>query len=240
MCGRFTLHTPREILTRRFQVDLDAPDLTPRYNIAPSQPVLTVRLARDGRRRGEEMRWGLVPHWAKGIEGLPSMINARVESAPVRAAYRDAFARYRCLILADGFYEWRAAPLKGGRKRPYWISLASGEPFAMAGLWARWKRTDDLFLRDDLHSCAILTTAANECVAPLHDRMPVILHPEAESAWIDPALDGAIERLRELLVPVPAEALVAQPVSTRVNSAMNDGADLIQECDEPHAGFAPE
>ena len=240
MCGRFTLHTPREILTRRFQVDLDAPDLTPRYNIAPSQPVLTVRLARDGQRRADEMRWGLVPHWAKGLDGLPSIINARVESASSRAAYRDAFARYRCLIPADGFYEWRATPLRGGRKRPYWISLASGEPFAMAGLWARWKRTDDLFLRDDLHSCAILTTAANECVAPLHDRMPVILHPEAESAWLDPALDGAIERLRELLVPVPAEALVAQPVSTRVNSAMNDGADLIQECDEPHAGFAPE
>ena len=240
MCGRFTLHTPREILTRRFQVDLDAPDLTARYNIAPTQPVLTVRLARDGRRRAEEMRWGLVPHWAKGIDGLPSMINARVESAPSRAAYRDAFARYRCLILADGFYEWRAASLEGGRKRPYWISLASGEPFAMAGLWARWKRTDDLFLRDDLHSCAILTTAANECVAPLHDRMPVILHPEAESAWLDPALDGAIQRLRELLVPVSAEALVAQPVSTRVNSATNDGADLIQECDEPHAGFGPE
>ena len=240
MCGRFTLHTPREILTRRFQVDLDAPDLTPRYNIAPSQPVLTVRLARDGQRRADEMRWGLVPHWAKGLDGLPSMINARVESASSRAAYRDAFARYRCLIPADGFYEWRATPLRGGRKRPYWISLASGEPFAMAGLWARWKRTDDLFLTDDLHSCAILTTAANACVAPLHDRMPVILHPEAEAAWLDPTLDGATERLRELLVPVSAEALVARPVSTRVNSAANDGADLVQECDEPHAGFGPE
>ena len=128
MCGRFTLHTPREILTRRFQVDLDTPDLTPRYNIAPTQPVLTVRLARDGQRRAKEMRWGLVPPWAKAIDGLPSMINARVESAPSRAAYRDAFARYRCLSPADGFYEGRTAPLLGGRKRPYWISLASGEP----------------------------------------------------------------------------------------------------------------
>ena len=241
MCGRFTLHTPREILSRRFQVDLGSTsELPARYNVAPTQPVLTFRVARDGRRRAEEMRWGLVPHWAKGIDGLPSMINARVESAPSRAAYRDAFARYRCLIPANGFYEWRASPLEAGRKRPYWISLVSGEPFAMAGLWARWRRTDDLFLKDDLLSCAILTTAANECVAPLHDRMPVILHPEAESAWLDRALDGDLERLRELLVPVPAEALTARPVSMRVNSAANDGPDLIEECDDARAGFAVE
>jgi putative SOS response-associated peptidase YedK len=238
VCGRFTLHTPRDILARRFQVDLDnLAELAPRYNVAPTQPVPAVRIGFDGGRRAEPMRWGLIPHWTKQQSELPSMINARSETAARMRAYRHSFAQQRCLILADGFYEWRSPALARGPKQPYWISLASGEPFAFAGLWARWKRTDDLFLTDDVRSCAILTTAANEAVAPIHDRMPVILHPEAESSWIDPGLDDQTDRLSELLVPIPPEALAVRPVSRRVNSARNDGPDLIVEEDDARAGF---
>lgn len=239
MCGRFTLHTPREVLSRRFEVDLaEDLELRARYNIAPTERVLAVRVASDGRRRAELLRWGLVPAWAHRLDELPGMINARAETAATRPAYRDSFRSRRCLILADGFYEWKPSPA-GGPKTPYWISLASGEPFAMAGLWAIWQRRDDLFDREPLRSCSILTTASNPLVGPIHERMPVILHPEAESSWLDHALDGRTAELRDLLVPVPAEALRARPVSFAVNSTRNDGPHLIRETDDPRAGFGP-
>jgi putative SOS response-associated peptidase YedK len=232
MCGRFTLHTPKEILAARFAVDLGGVDLAPRYNVAPTQPVLAVRAGEAGARRAELMRWGLVPTFAKEAKSS-GMINARVESAATRPAYRVAFRRHRCLILADGFYEWQ----RGGRggKTPYWISLASGEPFAMAGLWSFW-RARELFATEPVISCAILTAPANPAVAPIHDRMPVILHPEAEAAWIERG-EQDVERLRALLVPVPAEALRAVPVGLRVNSPRNDGPDLIRPEDIPRLGF---
>lgn len=233
MCGRYTLHSEKEVLALRFRVDVEGlNELEPRYNIAPTQQVPVVRI-RDGAREAELMRWGLVPHWAESVEQAGKLINARSESAATRAPFRDAFRRARCLIPADGFYEWQR-PREGNRKIPHWISLASGEPFAMAGLWAAW-RERDLFGDRWLLSCAILTTRANEAIAPLHDRMPVILHPEAEDPWLDPALDGDVERLRGLLVPVPPEALQSHPVSTRVNSVRNQGPDLIGSA--PRAGF---
>ena len=238
MCGRYTLQTPKEVLSARFRIRLaDRPELACRYNIAPTQPVLTVRSGRAGERDAAFMRWGLVPAWAKQPKELPQMINARVESVAARPAYRDSFRRQRCLILADGFYEWRRASELSPRKTPYWISLEGGQPFAMAGLWARWVPTDDLFAEPVL-SCTILTTAANPTVAPIHERMPLILQPDREDAWLDPALDGDVKRLKEFLRSDPeSEALCARPVSLRVNSPDNDGPDLIREFSDPREGF---
>jgi putative SOS response-associated peptidase YedK len=234
MCGRYTLHTERELLARRFRFDPSGlAELAPRYNVAPTQPVATVRLARDGR-VGELMRWGLVPHFARAIDEHAGMINARVETAASTPAYRDSFRRRRCLVLADGFYEWKRGRDPRAPRTPYWIHLRDGAPFAMAGLWASWEPRD-LFASPPLHSCAILTTDSNALVAPIHDRMPVILHPEAEDAWLDPALDGQLDALRALLVPPPAELLVCHPVSRRVNSARSEGPDLIEPA--PAAGF---
>jgi putative SOS response-associated peptidase YedK len=234
MCGRYTLHTEKQALERRFRVDLGAlADFEPRYNIAPTEPVLTVRRVQETR-CGEMMRWGLVPAWAEEPSATAGMINARLETVATRAAFRRSFRRFRCLVLADGFYEWQAAGEPGQPKTPYWVALGSREPFAMAGIWASW-RERDLFGERWLHSCAILTTGANAAVTAIHDRMPVILHPEAEDAWLDPGLDDQVERLKELLVPVPADALHAHPVSRRVNSVRNQGPDLIESV--PSEGF---
>ncbi|NRA02957.1 MAG: SOS response-associated peptidase [Myxococcales bacterium] len=233
MCGRFTLHTEKELLERRFQVDLGEQEVSPRYNIAPTEQVLVARWLGDAR-TAERMRWGLVPHWSRDPREGPGLINARIESVARTPAYRDSFRRRRCLILADGFYEWRAASGPGRPKIPHWFSLANQEPFAMAGIWASWRKSDDLFTDTlpVLLSCSILTAAANPAVAPIHRRMPVILHPEAEAAWLDPSLDDNSERLLELLVPVPAEALRVRPVSRRVNSVRNQGPDLLEPFDE--------
>ena len=139
MCGRYTLHTEKELLARRFEVDLDGlGPLAPRYNVTPTQPVLTVRAA-DGKRFAESMHWGLIPHWTQDRAKLPPMINARCETVATRPAYRDPFRARRCLILADGFYEWQPAVGLGRRKIPHWISLPDREPFAMAGLWDEWR-----------------------------------------------------------------------------------------------------
>jgi putative SOS response-associated peptidase YedK len=209
-------------------------DLAPSYNIAPGQPILTVRREGDAR-EGEEriaarMRWGLLPYWAKDPSKLPPMINARIETAATSAAYGLAFRRRRCLIPADGFYEWGPGERGSRGRSPFWISLPSGDPFAMAGLWSVWRPPD---ARDaPIHTCTILTVDANAVVSRIHDRMPVILHPEAEGAWLDPALRDAA-KLTELLAPLPPDALQATPVSPRVNSARNDGPDLIRPVPEP-------
>ncbi len=234
MCGRFTLHTPRDVLARRFDVDLSGVELRERFNVAPTQPVLAVRIDAAGAREAALARWGLVPHWVEDRKTARSMINARVESAATSPAYRAAFRRQRCLILADGFYEWQ--PVAGrSAKTPWWISLAGGEPFAFAGLWAL-HRGSELFPAEPLLSCAILTAPANAAVAPIHGRMPVILRPEHEAAWLDPARADAAE-LSALLDPVPAEALSAHAVSTRVNSPRNDGPALIAPASPPELGF---
>jgi putative SOS response-associated peptidase YedK len=190
-----------------------------RYNVAPGDDVLAVTTDRDGRRRGEMLRWGLVPSWAKTPDTGLKMINARVETVSERPAYRRAFERYRCLIVADGFYEWRPAP--GGPKRPFHITRADGALFAFAGLWSIWHAPDGGTLR----TCTILTRAANSAVAPLHDRMPVILDPRHESLWLDTTTPA--DSVDEMLVGLPADDTALTEVGLAVNDARYDGPDCL-------------
>ena len=222
MCGRYSLATPNPADVRsRFPVG-ESVEIRRRFNVAPGDDVLAVTVDREGTPRGELLRWGLVPSWAEGPEigqGL-KMINARAETAATRPAFRRAYERYRCLILADGFYEWQAIP--GARKRPFHISSPDQPLFAFAGLWSIWHAPDGGTLR----SCTILTVSANAAVAPLHDRMPVILPADAESAWIDPATPAA--RLPELLAPLAPERTALRPVSSAVNDARYDGPECLE------------
>ncbi len=217
MCGRYSLTADPEELARRFEFAGDWKHLKPRYNVAPTQQVLAV--VGGDERRGGLMRWGLIPHWAKQRKPGRPLINARAETVAERPAFRAAFRRRRCLVLADGFYEWQRA---GGRKRPMRIVLDSQEPFAIAGLWSVW--TDPEGQR--ISSCAIITTEANDLLKPIHDRMPVILPRDAEEFWLDPDVDdpGA---LGSLLIPYAAGAMDTYEVSPLVNSAANDSPEII-------------
>ena len=237
MCGRFTLHTEKEALAQRFKVGLDTLQrLEPRYNIAPSQPVLTIREV-NAKRLAEPMRWGLVPSWTKDPSTLPSLINARKETVATKPSYRDSFRRRRCLIPTDGFYEWQAPIGLSRVKTPYWVSLTTGKPFALAGLWSEWHPQDVQEPQEPLRTCTIITAPACPPLEHLHTRMPVILPQDAESAWLDPSLDGNRDQLEKLLSRVPEFALRAHPVSRRVNSARNEGPELITPADEPSLGF---
>jgi putative SOS response-associated peptidase YedK len=234
MCGRYTVHSPAEMLRKRFEVSLDALkelDVHARYNVAPSQEVLTVAIGKDGERHPILMRWGFVPFWEKEPRTKLSTINAKAETAPESRLYRDAFRRRRCLILADGFYEWQPAQGKKDPKVPHWIARRDRAPFAFAGLYSVWRPKDQPDAKPVL-SCTILTVTANSIVAPIHSRMPLILLPEHEAAWIDPAVK-APEQIANLLKS-DAAALVAQPVSRLVNSTEHDGPALIQP-PEPEA-----
>jgi putative SOS response-associated peptidase YedK len=219
MCGRFTVATDPAVLAERFEVELPE-DWAPSYNVAPTDEVLGIVRGRDARRQLRELRFGLVPHWAKDIKAGFSMINARAETVRSKGAYRALLERRRALIVADGFYEWRTDP--DGRKRPVHYTLANGEPFAFAGLWASWR---DPQAEAWLDSCTIITTTANGLVAPVHDRMPVILPRSAEAAWLDPELDPAA--VDSLLVPYAAEEMHAAEASMLVNSVKNDGPELL-------------
>ena len=219
MCGRYTLATPNPAEVRgRFPIG-EAIEVRRRYNVAPGDEVLAVTTDKDGRSRGELLRWGLVPSWAKQPDTGLKMINARVETVGERPAYRRAFERYRCLIVADGFYEWRRQP--AGPKQAFHIARADGGLFAFAGLWSIWHGEDGQTLR----TCTILTTAANAAIAPLHDRMPVILAPEAESAWLEPA--DSPEHLRRLLGGLDPGGTALRPVGPAVNDARYDGPDCL-------------
>lgn len=219
MCGRYSLATPTPADVRaRFPVG-ESIEIRRRYNVAPADDVLAVTVDRDGSPRGELLRWGLVPSWAERQDIGLKMINARAETAATRPAFRRAYERYRCLIVADGFYEWKPTP--GARKQPFHISSTDQPLFAFAGLWSIWHAPDGGTLR----SCAILTTAANETVAPLHDRMPVILAPGAEAAWLDPATPVAA--LAKLVAPLAPERTALRPVSTAVNDARYDGPECL-------------
>ena len=243
MCGRYTLTSSGEELARHFELlerqgDLD---LRPRYNIAPAQDVPVVRVADAGEpdsARGEriltEHRWGLVPSWAKDPAIGNRMINARSETAASKPAFRDAMTTRRCLVPLNGFYEWtRVKQVKrvAGRKQPSWFHPVAGDPplWAAAGLWERWWDEQGRLLQ----SCTILTTRANAVVAELHDRMPVLLSPDLYQDWLAPgALAAALlEAIRE---PWPAERTAARAVSTRVNDARAQGAELL----EPRRPFA--
>lgn len=218
MCARFTLATDDRTIQLRFHAILHGLAPTERYNIAPTQNVLAI-IERHGERRAGFLRWGLVPSWAKDPSIGQKLLNARAETVGDKPSFRQAIAKRRCLILADGFYEWRQ---EGGKRIPIRFTLRSGEPFAFAGLWESWRQPDG----DMLHTCTIITTTPNDLVATVHDRMPVILTPEAEEMWLDTSIrDSAL--LRSLLAPYPTEEMRGYAVSTIVNSPMTDTAACI-------------
>ncbi|ANY72020.1 SOS response-associated peptidase [Paenibacillus ihbetae] len=231
MCGRFTLTVTWEELMMRYLIDPESvsPFHMPRYNIAPTQMVTAI--IHDGRsNRIGQLQWGLVPSWAKDPSAGSKMINARSETLEEKPAYRMPFYRKRCLIPADGFYEWQKTD---AGKQPLRISMRSGRIFSMAGLYDTWITPDG----QKLSTCTIITTEPNTLMEPIHNRMPVILRPEDEALWLDrsPALEGsdpgassALEPLRELLKPYPAEEMQAHPVSTIVNSVKNDTEECIR------------
>ncbi len=192
MCGRFVIELSPDLVTKFFGLT-EVPDLPPRYNVAPTQPVPVIREAADGSRRLSLMRWGLVPAWAK--EPGEGLINARCETVNEKPSFRQAFRQRRCIIPASGFYEWSKVD---GRKVPYYVRMADGAPMPFAGLWEAWRSPEGQVLE----TCAILTTAANATVAPIHDRMPVILHPDEFGLWLDRQVHDA-ERLTALVCPVP-------------------------------------
>ena len=217
MCGRFTLTTRPDDLWARFGIDTGDLDITPKYNIAPTQDVLTV--VNRGQVRAQMMRWGLIPFWAKDVKIGNRMINARAESVVEKSSFREVFQRRRCLVVADGFYEWR----KDGKLRiPMRVTLNSSEAFGFAGLWETWKAPGGELFR----SCTIVTTVANSLLAPVHDRMPVILSKEAEAQWLDTSITDTAE-LRELLLPYPSSEMRLYRVSPVVNSPHVDTSDCI-------------
>jgi putative SOS response-associated peptidase YedK len=218
MCGRFVLTAPRQALTKLFPL-FDLPDVPPSYNVAPTQAVLAVRVPHGQEQPAPALlKWGLVPGWADDPALGNRMINARAETAAEKPAFRSAFRQRRCLVVADGFYEWQKA---GGKKQPYLFRLRGGEPFAFAGLWEHWEK-DGLAI----DSCTILTTDPNELVKPVHDRMPVILSPHDFDLWLDPKVQKGPE-LQALLRPFPAEAMTAFPVGLRVNNPRHNDADCV-------------
>jgi putative SOS response-associated peptidase YedK len=222
MCGRFTLRAPASQIAEQFAL-FDSAEFRARYNIAPTQDVAAVRVRPDvaaGRRHLAWLRWGLIPSWAKDAAIGNRMINARAETVAEKPAFRTPLARRRCLVLADGFYEWQKA---GTKKQPYFIRMADERPFAFAGLWESWEGPDHALVE----SCTIITTEANALVRPVHDRMPVILARDDYERWLDPAVRDAAA-LVPLLRPYPAEAMSATPVSAFVNSPAHDGPQCIE------------
>lgn len=217
MCGRFALKNPKAV---KQAFDLEAaPELAPRYNIAPSQDIPIIRFSPAGRRL-DLARWGLIPSWAKDMAGGYSTINARAETVDTKPTFRTPFKRHRCLIPADGFYEWHE---QGGVKIPHHIGRKDGAPFALAGLWDVWHGPDG-----DLLSCSIIVTAANQFMRRLHERMPVILAPQDYARWLDPANQDTLS-LKQLLTPAPEDWLTEWPVSRKLNNPQHEGAD----CAEP-------
>ena len=232
MCGRYSITSPPEAIQRLFQVP-ELPNLPARYNVAPTQDVPVVRVGGDqegpdGGRHLVQLRWGLVPFWADDPMIGAKMINARAESAADKPAFRAAFRRRRCLVVADGFYEWKAPPqdgsaAKGQRKQPYRIEFRDRRPFGFAGLWERWTDPQD---QSVLETCTILTTEANDDLKEIHPRMPVMLSPDAFGSWLDPEAD--IETAKSLLAPYPNAELTAYPISTRVNAVKNDDPSILE------------
>lgn len=227
MCGRFVSASPPDEIANYF--DAAAPEalLEPSYNVAPTNDVYAV--LQDGEvRRVDAFHWGLVPSWAKDPKVGSRMINARAETLATKNAYKPALERRRCLIPADGFYEWKKLP-GDKRKQPYFVHRPDGEPFAFAGLWEVWRGPKDAKgerTGEPLRSCTIITTTPNEVMSEIHDRMPVILPPSAWDEWLDPANDD-LDTLGKLLVPAPPSVTELRAVSTQVNSVRNKGAELI-------------
>jgi putative SOS response-associated peptidase YedK len=236
MCGRFVQHADPEIYASRYAAELDTDglgDWRPSFNVAPTRPVLAIRAGKEGGRELTALRWGLIPSWSKGPDSRFSMINARAETVASKPAYRSAFKRRRCLIPAEGFYEWQApdktADTTGSKsksKQPFFIHRKDGAPILLAGLWEYWRPEDG----EPVQSCTIVVTDANAAVAAIHDRMPVVLPAAARDvirAWLDPD-NPDTDALQALLQPSPAAEWALDPVSRRVNSPRNDAPDLIE------------
>lgn len=226
MCARYTRSFPPNVFAQLVRA-ATALELPPAYNVCPSNDVLVARTAADGGRELALLHWGLVPHWSQGPDPKYAMINARADSVATKPSYRDAFKRQRCLIAADGFYEWR--PM-GKLKQPYYFRLRGGQPFAFAGVWDRWERDGQA----PIESVAIITCAANALVAGVHDRMPVIIPPKHYDLWLERNIRGGAA-LESLLKPYPDTLMEMHPVSRAVNSPTNDSAQLI----EPLAAIPP-
>ncbi len=220
MCGRFTLKEPRRINLTNFDDDVFE-GIIPRFNIAPTQDVLAV-VQRDLNREARFLQWGLIPFWSKEPKGI---INARVETIAEKASFNESFQKRRCLIFADGFYEWERS---GKISQPYYFQLKDGAPFTFAGIWDQWRSNDRL-----ITSCAIITTTANELLAKIHTRMPVILPVELHDLWLNE--DSRAPLLKELLVPFPASEMSSYAVSYEVNDAKSEGEHLLLPV-EPNIG----
>ena len=219
MCGRFAQRSNPKSLAREFKV-AEVPNVEARYNIAPTQDILGVVESADEREM-KFFKWGLIPSWAKDAAMGARLINARSETVEEKPAFREAFKKRRCIIPADGFYEWQRT---GGRKQPFFFHLRDDRPFGFAGLWDKWKSQEGKVIE----SCTILTTGSNEVLMPIHDRMPVILNPEDYDLWLDEDVRKSDLR-QELLRPFPASEMNAYPVSTLVNNTRSQGAELVQQ-----------
>jgi putative SOS response-associated peptidase YedK len=224
MCGRYTLTSRADVVAHAFGVPVPA-TLPERFNIAPSQQVLAIRERPGGHQRElVALKWGLIPSWADDPEIGIRTINARSETAASKPAFRASFRKRRCLILADGFYEWQA---QNGTKQPFLIRLKSGGPFGMGGLWDRWDKQGEA-----IETCTILTCDANEPMRAIHDRMPVVIPPERFAVWLDPDIHDP-GRLSQLLRPFHPDEMTALPVSTLVNSVKNDSPKLVDPLPPP-------
>jgi putative SOS response-associated peptidase YedK len=222
MCGRYVLHGPKSRIIVGFSIR-ELPPFTPRYNIAPTADVLTILQGRSGERIARTMRLGLVPGWAKDPAIGARLNNARADTIDEKPAFRDAFRRWRCILPANGFYEWRPSTQPKARKQPFYAHPPDPEGlFAIAGLMERWNGPDG-----PLYTCCVITTDANAAMAPIHDRMPVLLHPSQFDAWLDPQNED-IDGLKAMLVPAPPDAVLVHPVDPAVNQARNEGAQLIE------------
>lgn len=220
MCGRFTQTATPEIIAELFRVEGSMPLFKPNYNIAPTQRVTAVRLnSESGKRECVLLRWGLIPSWAKDPKIGNQCINAKAETVAEKPSFRSAFRKRRCLVIADGFYEWQRA---GERKQPMWIGRKDRRPFAFAGLWEHWKSAEG----EPLETCTIITTEPNGIMVPIHNRMPVLLAPASFDQWLD--LTAPIEPLKALLCPCPGEELQAYPVSPLVNNPRNNAPQLLE------------
>lgn len=221
MCGRYSQRQSAEIIAQAFQVD-NVPPLKPRYNIAPTQSVPTIlQLSTSTNRQLKMLHWGLIPSWAKDSKMGSKLINARAETVAEKPSFRSAFRQRRCLVLADGFYEWQQQEDK--QKQPFYFRMSDEHPFAFAGLWEHW---EDKNTGKTIESCTLLTTEPNELMQSVHNRMPVILEPKNYDIWLDPEVKNP-ELLQPFLHPYPAEKMTSFPVSKAVNKPSNDTAECI-------------